>query len=211
MDMKINAKKVIHNRKVRAWSQQHLADASAVSLRTIQRVENNGSGSLETIKSLASCFELDVNALFEIETDIETQPAKIQPTKVQPVVKSWRLKSKSKVAVACSLGVALLSSVLLLSPLSMASNIGMAAQENGTSSITDSDMANNAEHHIYSHEVEMFLPKDVLVEVLIGAKWETEITPKVSGSVKIYLKNSVLFIDKATLTKTARGTKVTTR
>jgi len=36
----------------KAWSQQHFVDTSASSLRTIQRVDNNGTASLETIKAL---------------------------------------------------------------------------------------------------------------------------------------------------------------
>ena len=43
MEMKINSQRIISERKNKAWSQQHLADASVVSLRTIQRVENNGT------------------------------------------------------------------------------------------------------------------------------------------------------------------------
>ncbi|MCJ8294648.1 MAG: helix-turn-helix domain-containing protein [Colwellia sp.] len=76
MEMKINGEKIIAERKVRAWSQQHLADVSAVSLRTIQRVENNDSGSLETVKALASCFELDVAKLFKAEMTVKKKHSK---------------------------------------------------------------------------------------------------------------------------------------
>ena len=76
---------------------------------------------------------------------------------------------------------------------------------------TDNRTANDSEHHVYSNKVEMFLPKEAFFEVLINDKWETETPAIVSGSIKIYLEHSVLFIDKATITKTERGTKITTR
>ncbi|RVT48622.1 XRE family transcriptional regulator [Rheinheimera sediminis] len=43
----------------KGWTQQHLADICAVSLRTIQRVEVQGIASLETSKALAAAFEVD--------------------------------------------------------------------------------------------------------------------------------------------------------
>ena len=63
MDMKIDAWRVNAEREKRAWSQDHLAEAAGLSLRTIQRVENAGSGSFETAKALAAVFELDVAEL----------------------------------------------------------------------------------------------------------------------------------------------------
>jgi len=64
MEMKINSKLIVKLRKEKGWSQQQLSLVSGVSLRTIQRVENEGNTSIETLKSLASAFELDFNALF---------------------------------------------------------------------------------------------------------------------------------------------------
>ncbi|MBB1386352.1 helix-turn-helix transcriptional regulator [Pseudoalteromonas sp. SG45-5] len=183
MEMKINSEKVIHERKLRAWSQQHLADASVVSLRTIQRVENNGSGSLDTVKALASCFELDVNELFKIE------------------IESTQSKPKPKIAVACSFILALFGSSLLLTSSSMASNFVIRAENVQSSSSND--------YHVYSKNVEIFLPNDVTFELLIDSKWETE-TPSIAhGSVKIHLENSIIYIDKASITRVEHGTKIT--
>lgn len=50
-------------RKHRAWSQDHLAGASNLSLRTIQRVENGKGASPETLQALAAAFEVDANTL----------------------------------------------------------------------------------------------------------------------------------------------------
>ena len=44
MDMKVDSQKLIQLRNARAWSQQHLADVSGLSLRTIQRIEKTQSG-----------------------------------------------------------------------------------------------------------------------------------------------------------------------
>ncbi|HET7812039.1 MAG TPA: helix-turn-helix transcriptional regulator [Steroidobacteraceae bacterium] len=63
MDMQIDSNRVKAERERRAWSQEHLAAAAGLSLRTVQRVETSGSASLETLRALASVFELEVAAL----------------------------------------------------------------------------------------------------------------------------------------------------
>lgn len=52
-------------RKKKNWSQDQLADLCGLNVRTIQRVENGNQASLETLKSLASVFEVDVSTLTE--------------------------------------------------------------------------------------------------------------------------------------------------
>ena len=47
----------------RGWSQQQLADASGLSVRTIQRIEGGQTASIETLKSLAAVFEVDFSTL----------------------------------------------------------------------------------------------------------------------------------------------------
>ena len=64
--MKINASLVITLRKGRSWSQEELATASGLNLRTIQRIESDGAASLQSCKALALAFEVDVHEL-EIE------------------------------------------------------------------------------------------------------------------------------------------------
>ena len=63
MDMQIDSKRIRAEREKRAWSQEHLAEAAGVALRTIQRVETSGAGSYETAKALAAVFEIDVAQL----------------------------------------------------------------------------------------------------------------------------------------------------
>ena len=47
----------------RGWSQEQLAELSGLSVRTIQRIERGLPASTETLKSLASVFEIDFSTL----------------------------------------------------------------------------------------------------------------------------------------------------
>jgi transcriptional regulator with XRE-family HTH domain len=47
------------------WSQQQLADLSGLNVRTIQRVENGQSASLESFKALGAAFNVDFSELQE--------------------------------------------------------------------------------------------------------------------------------------------------
>lgn len=68
--MKINAALVLEQRLRRAWTQEHLAKVSGLSHRTIQRVEKESSGSMETKKALAATFDIDA-----CDLDYEELPA----------------------------------------------------------------------------------------------------------------------------------------
>jgi transcriptional regulator with XRE-family HTH domain len=43
----------------RGWTQEHLAELTGLSVRSIQRLEQGHSGSLESMNSLAAVFEVD--------------------------------------------------------------------------------------------------------------------------------------------------------
>ena len=60
MDMQIDPNRIRTEREHRAWSQEHLAEAAGISLRTIQRVETTGAASFETARSLAAVLGVDV-------------------------------------------------------------------------------------------------------------------------------------------------------
>lgn len=45
----------------RGWSQEHLAEMTGLSTRTIQRIERGHPCSLETLNALASVFETDIS------------------------------------------------------------------------------------------------------------------------------------------------------
>ena len=61
--MKINVELVLKARKQKSWSQDELAIASGLNLRTIQRIESEASASLQSKKALASALDLDVQDL----------------------------------------------------------------------------------------------------------------------------------------------------
>lgn len=65
----------------RNWSQEQVALFSGLSVRTIQRVESGQSASLETLKSLASVFEVDISKLTE---EIKVIDKKSEHWKAQP-------------------------------------------------------------------------------------------------------------------------------
>jgi transcriptional regulator with XRE-family HTH domain len=55
------------------WSQEQLAELCDLNVRTIQRVESGNKASLETLKSLASVFEVDISTLTEEITVIDKE------------------------------------------------------------------------------------------------------------------------------------------
>ncbi|ALS96889.1 helix-turn-helix domain-containing protein [Lacimicrobium alkaliphilum] len=61
--MKVNVGLVLKMRKDRAWSQDELAIASGLNLRTIQRIEKEATASLQSIKALASTFDMNIRDL----------------------------------------------------------------------------------------------------------------------------------------------------
>jgi transcriptional regulator with XRE-family HTH domain len=74
VSMKVNAELIVRLRKERSWSQDELAIASGVNLRTIQRVEKDATASLQTKKALAAALDLDARDL-----DSEGVPMKLCP------------------------------------------------------------------------------------------------------------------------------------
>ena len=61
--MKINVSIILKLREEKAWSQEELASASGLNLRTIQRIEKNGTASLHSKKVLASALDLNIQDL----------------------------------------------------------------------------------------------------------------------------------------------------
>ena len=67
--MKINKVSVVALRNSQNWTQEDLAAAAGVSVRTIQRVETMGTGSQETSKALAAAFDVDIAKITMPEQD----------------------------------------------------------------------------------------------------------------------------------------------
>jgi transcriptional regulator with XRE-family HTH domain len=58
----------------RGWSQEQLAELSGLSTRTIQRLERGQSASAESLKAVASVFEIDFSTLRETKMDDPANP-----------------------------------------------------------------------------------------------------------------------------------------
>lgn len=68
--MNINAALVKQLRSEKFWSQDELATVSGLNLRTVQRIENEATASLQSKKALASAFGVAVNDLEHVEPPI---------------------------------------------------------------------------------------------------------------------------------------------
>jgi len=62
--MLLNLTLIKETRINRGWTQAQLAELCAVNIRTIQRVESDGTASLETTMALAAAFDLEIKELF---------------------------------------------------------------------------------------------------------------------------------------------------
>lgn len=65
MEMKINSERVKSLRQAHHMSQDELAGAAGLSLRTIQRIESEGIASLESKKALASVLNVTIESLHD--------------------------------------------------------------------------------------------------------------------------------------------------
>lgn len=79
--MDVNAQLIKDQRTANNWTQQHLADACGLSLRTIQRVERYGNASNETVAALASVLEVAQSDIVipERETETVESPVSYKP------------------------------------------------------------------------------------------------------------------------------------
>lgn len=98
MDMHIDPQVVKAERKKRAWSQEHLANATGLGLRTIQRIEASGTASNETVSALAAVLSVSLEQLTISE-----------PVTRQPVP---RARSRKRLIGLCTTAVAGLAAVL---------------------------------------------------------------------------------------------------
>ncbi len=59
-------------RRERGWSQEQLSEVCGLSVRTIQRIENGQTPSMETLQALAAAFDTDVSRLTAPSSDSNT-------------------------------------------------------------------------------------------------------------------------------------------
>ena len=83
--MKINSEKVRDLRNKRGWSQEQLAAASGLGLRTIQRIEAEGNISRESKVCLAATFDVGLSELDFIST-LKTSKENLVPYEANKLV-----------------------------------------------------------------------------------------------------------------------------
>ena len=61
--MRVDSELIRSLRTARSWSQEELARAAGLNLRTIQRIEKEGVASLQSKKAVAAAFDIDATEL----------------------------------------------------------------------------------------------------------------------------------------------------
>ncbi len=79
------------------WSQEQLAQFTGLSSRTIQRIESGNQASIESLKSLAAVFEIDISKLTEEITVIDKQTEQWRNLPLCFRANMWGLKSRKEV------------------------------------------------------------------------------------------------------------------
>jgi DNA-binding XRE family transcriptional regulator len=97
-DVKIDGDFVRALRERKSWSQEHLARASGLSERTVQRVEVDGVGSAETRLALAAALDVPVAEL------LMAPPATMRAASVARRLPLWGWLGWA-MGVACSLAL----------------------------------------------------------------------------------------------------------
>jgi transcriptional regulator with XRE-family HTH domain len=93
--MKVDAQRIRHERERRAWTQAQLAGAAGLGLRTVQRIEREGSASFESAQAIAAALELSIGDL-RIEAVVQPEPkqnpqANLEPNPRKPTFPLLRL------------------------------------------------------------------------------------------------------------------------
>ena len=72
--MQINAELVKALRHEKQWSQEQLAEACGLNLRTIQRLEKSGKASFESISALSAVLEIDSKKIAVSDQQVTITP-----------------------------------------------------------------------------------------------------------------------------------------
>lgn len=103
MEIKTNALKTLRQNK--GWTQQHLADAAGLSLRTIQRVESEGNAAKETVMAICAALEIGREDL-----SIIPQP---DPSQLQ-TISNWPQRLILILALTLGIGIGAACTYLIL-------------------------------------------------------------------------------------------------
>lgn len=87
-------------RLAKSWTQQHLADVCGVNMRTIQRIENKGSASLETIMALCVAFEVQREKLFSVPSVEEVEESSQSSNRTMALVVTFIVGFSSGIGIS---------------------------------------------------------------------------------------------------------------
>jgi transcriptional regulator with XRE-family HTH domain len=63
MDVQVDRSLLRSEREKRAWSQEHLAGAAGIGVRTVQRIESTGIASYESARAISAALEIPLGQL----------------------------------------------------------------------------------------------------------------------------------------------------
>ena len=114
--MTINGEAVRALREQKSWSQEHLASASGLSVRTVQRVELENVASAETRLALAAALDVPVAEFMPAPppTDATVADNRLQPFAAGGRFQAGEATLMRKTLVGLGIGVALAFALLVL-------------------------------------------------------------------------------------------------
>ncbi len=82
--MEVRSNIIRELRQAKGWTQQHLADAAGLSLRTVQRAEREGTTAKESAMAICAALAID---LAELSVIPKASPSELQPVRIHnPVI-----------------------------------------------------------------------------------------------------------------------------
>lgn len=88
------------------WSQEHVAEITDLSVRTIQRIERGGQASLESAKALAAVFQVDVSTFINESGEINMKKQhNTEQHNESPLLQNPEVSSEEKSAINYVKGV----------------------------------------------------------------------------------------------------------
>ncbi len=177
MEMKLNSALIVKLRNSHAWSQQHLAEICDVSLRTIQRVENNGNASQETAKALAAAFSEDV--------------AKLLVNKQEELNSFNSISVAEHLVIMCSVAVSLMSFAIFLVPVTSANGLKISAVK--------TQYATDGRGTEYMGNVLISVPANTELQVFSKKSWNAEGVALFSGEVSVSFDDTTIHLNDASI------------
>lgn len=82
--MEVRSDIIRQHRQTKGWTQQHLADAAGLSLRTVQRAEREGTTAKESAMAICATLAID---LAELSVIPKASPEELHPVRIyNPII-----------------------------------------------------------------------------------------------------------------------------